>query len=351
MALGFGLSGSVVSHNCKITLYPDGRIARALACSRPIFRSRGWIPHREPRRAPASILPFSEASASGIAVSEARPSAAHSVKASNARSKRRAQQRIVDLIESNPILDVFFTLTVSSDVVDRTDYSAINKRLQQWLADRVRRRGLKYIAVYEYHNRVEDNGKHAIHVHGLCNHSAMRMVYSGHKQRGKDGKFHKVYNVTDWPLGTVTTAMYTYGDSGATAAYISKYISKADCPVGGRWYMHGGQLAEPVHKLLDVDYFSAPGRVYDKPEAYCQFKYIPVDRLHEVVLEPDYAAAWQRLQTGWNPRKHKRYCELYTSLPSPFAWLFGFFGVSPGALTGADSCQICLESLGAGEGG
>ena len=170
------------------------------------------------------------------------------------RSKRRAVSRIRDIIMCNDF-DCFVTLTLDGSLVDRSDYAAVIKKLNTFLDNRVRRSGLYYVGVPELHK------KGGLHFHLLCNSSALALADSGtvsctgrkrpikistaDRLHVPDSDRHTVYNVTDWKLG-FSTAIMTYGNTGAVARYIGKYISKGSQKVGGRWYYSGGQLAEPV---------------------------------------------------------------------------------------------------------
>jgi hypothetical protein len=250
-----------VKRNCRIKVYPDGTVGEILACSLATFVPPGW-----------------EAVGTKQHVIGGRSGDA----ASTERARRRAQQRIRDLVLSNSDLDVFWTLTLApGGPIGRTDYAAVNHKVQQWLADRVRRRGLRYVAVYEYHDRVESDGHRAIHVHGIANHSALRMVDSGRKYQDKLGHWHHIYNLPDWSLG-ITTAMYLYGDRYAATAYIAKYVRKSERPVGGRWYLHSHNLREPQYDYFDVDFAALPGHEVYVPAARCTYKYIPLSCLHQL---------------------------------------------------------------------
>lgn len=176
-------------------------------------------------------------------------------KAANlARSKRRAVSRIRDIIMCNDF-DCFVTLTLDGSQIDRTDYSAVIKKLNTFLDNRVRRSGLRYVGVPELHK------KGGLHFHLLCNSGALRLIDSGtvsvagHKRPIKVStadrlhvpldKRHVVYNIPDWTLG-FSTAIMTYGETAAVARYIGKYITKGAEKIGGRWYYSGGSLSEPV---------------------------------------------------------------------------------------------------------
>lgn len=255
-----------VKKNCRLKIFPDGTVSEILACSLAVFVPPGWESEDKQKR------PDRCGTGSALDVERAR---------------RRARQRVRDLIQCNTDMDVFWTLTLAPDgPVGRTDYDAVNRKVQQWLADRVRRRGLKYVAVYEYHEKVESDGRRAIHVHGVANHEALKMVDSGKKYRDKLGHWHHIFNLPDWTLG-ITTAMYMYGDRHAATAYISKYIYKSERPVGGRWYMHSHNLQEPRYEYLDVDFMTVPGHTVYIEAARCSYKFIPLCFLHELTMAVD----------------------------------------------------------------
>lgn len=173
------------------------------------------------------------------------------------RSARRAKAQVMEYAACSDF-DLFFTFTLAPDKIDRYDYKAAVKAFGQWADNRVRRRGLCYLAVPELHK----DG--AVHFHGLCNAEACKLQDSGHRDRAG----RKVFHVTDWPCG-FTTAVRLDGSQDAVAHYISKYILKqfsvlgagavgglgagpqvgSPCgavtyrgTIGGRYYFHGGAL-------------------------------------------------------------------------------------------------------------
>ena len=177
------------------------------------------------------------------------------------RSQRRAKSNLLDFALCNRF-ECFVTLTLDAKHIDRYDYNASIKKLNTWLDNRVRRKGLVYVGVPELHN----DG--AIHYHLLCN-DVLNTIYSGCVIRPTGGRpvkestairqgfkledCRKVYNIPDWTLG-FTSMYYTYGDVRAVANYIVKYITKGDKKVGGRWYYSGGKLLKPVYKYDRVSY-------------------------------------------------------------------------------------------------
>lgn len=184
---------------------------------------------------------------------------------SGERSKRRAKNRINDIILCNRF-DYFVTLTLSPEEIDRSDYAAIMKKLNTYLDNRVRRNGLYYVGVPELHK------SGGFHFHFLMN-DALPLIDSGTVVRPTGGKPVKaetatrqgfdlaacrtVYNLKDWRLG-FTTAIPTYGEPAAVAAYIGKYITKGE-KVGGRWYYSGGELQKPVYMYDRVNFGECVG--------------------------------------------------------------------------------------------
>lgn len=167
------------------------------------------------------------------------------------RSFSRAKQCAFDYMMCNSDLKMFVTLTFSPAACDRYSWTEIIHRLNIWLDNRVRRDGLKYVLVPEYHK----DG--AIHFHGLFTDTLPRS-WSGlyHNRR-------KVYNLDSWKYG-FTTAKIVRGNREAVVKYIYKYMSKAaakDCngnweprKIGGRYYLHGGDLRSPIYEYVRVNY-------------------------------------------------------------------------------------------------
>lgn len=152
---------------------------------------------------------------------------------------RRARAQVKDLALCTPF-KWFVTLTLDKTKVDRYDMAAITKKLNNWLDNNVRRKGLAYVLVPERHK----DG--AVHFHGFFN-DALAVVDSGHVDR----EGHKVYNLPGWSLG-FTTAIELYGDYHKAVAYVCKYIGKDTEKIGGRWYYSGGKLGRPEVSFADI---------------------------------------------------------------------------------------------------
>ena len=165
------------------------------------------------------------------------------------RGFKRAQKRVFELLCSNADLNLFVTFTLS---FGREDYALVIKRLSQWLDNRVRRNGLRYILVPEYHD-----DERSIHFHGVVNESALSLVNSGKRSGRKT-----VYNLPEWSLGFASAVRIgsKNEDWQRVAQRITDYMLKDSYGrVGGRFYLHGGFLREPIREYFFADYNTALG--------------------------------------------------------------------------------------------
>jgi len=236
-------------YNFRVKLYPDeGGIFRpveGMACSHFIFNPDGFE--------------------SDFILSSSRPTVPTPEEEKIDRSRRRAKAKLNDLIMCNDF-KYFVTLTLSPEAVaDRTNYAEVIKKLNHFLGNRVRRKGLTYIGVAERHKLG------GVHFHFLTNgvlsleHSGTYLV-DGHKKPLKESTVIRlgvdpdscrvVYNVSDWRIG-FSTAIEVDGNRQALANYIGKYLTKGE-KVGGRWYLSGGDLVKPMYKYSRVDFDSFP---------------------------------------------------------------------------------------------
>lgn len=253
-----------VLYNRRVKINPlNGEVLEDVTASRPIFNPSGAVrrDHEENQRA-------NDSSGGGGRGSDSVGDAVGLPDGSTegrARAASRARKELFELAACNDF-DLFFTLTLDKERIDRYDYKEAVKKLSQWLDNRVRRRGLRYIAVPELHK----DG--AIHFHGLCNSEAARLIDSGRTDKG-----HTVYNLSDWSLG-FTTAVKLYGDRNAAAHYIAKYVTKAAASgttgtIGGRYYFHGGALNKARCVYYHEDFGSVEGKEVSIEAAGLTFKY------------------------------------------------------------------------------
>lgn len=171
--------------------------------------------------------------------------------ANTIRAVRRAKIACFDMIQCNPELDTFATLTLSPDTVgDRTDWDSAYGVMRGWLSNRVQRNDLKYICVPEHHK----DGK-SIHFHAVMNSEALNLEKARYPDTGRlmKHKGQQVYNVADFTAG-FTTAKLISGESATdkVAKYIFKYMGKQmGQKIGGRYYLHGGRLSVPLCRYSD----------------------------------------------------------------------------------------------------
>lgn len=94
------------------------------------------------------------------------------------------------------------------------------------------------IIIPEYHKLKEGADKPAIHMHGLCNLGAIQIerALSKSGRKRSDGNGRPVYNMTDWLWGFST---YVPLDNNYERAvnYVTKYITKAEGKIFGKWYL------------------------------------------------------------------------------------------------------------------
>lgn len=201
---------------------------------------------------------------------------------STVRSIRRARARIRELCLANKF-DMFCTLTLDAERIDRYDVSVIVRKMGQWADNQVRRHGLKYCLVPELHKdgavhfhgflRWPDGGgfvdSGTIRLPGKKNKKPRRPRTAAQREAWLAAGGQIVYNIPAWPYG-FSAAITLYGEYDAAVGYVAKYIGKgmdgdaesgvaADCDadiipgkIGGRWYYSGGALLEPQRSYMDA---------------------------------------------------------------------------------------------------
>ncbi len=160
---------------------------------------------------------------------------------------KHAVDRIYDIAFQNE-WDYFLTITIDPEQFDSKDVKEVYKRLRNWLSDRVKLKGLKYLLIPEQHK----NG--GIHAHALINdcfkleHSG-RYLYNGKaykaetlQKKGIDINLLKpVYNVPEWKYG-FSAAIPVDGNPARLACYITKYITKDCKKIFGKYYLSSRNL-------------------------------------------------------------------------------------------------------------
>lgn len=259
-----------IMHNALVKWYPDGS-ASVLVMERATIRECGWEEQGRKKAKPSEATPETPEATEAEEAERMRQNVS--------RAQRRAKSAVFDLAMSTG-LDMFLTLTVDGSKLDRYDPVQIFGHLHDWLDNAVRRKGLAYVLVPEWHK----DG--ALHFHALCNR-ALPLVDSGTMIPPAGGRPRRprsaaqraewltgggkiVYNVPAWKWG-FSTALELSGDRRAAAGYVSKYITKADKKIGGRWYYSGGDLRRPDKFTANVPWSNVTERdVFEVPELGCR---------------------------------------------------------------------------------
>ena len=291
--------------NARITIYSDGEVADARVTSRNIFRTPGWekMDKHDYIEKCKDMMPNDDylkicdtgSVPAWLLATERHINRKQKTDRKNEnveRSRRRAKQHIYNYIRDNRKLDMFCTMTIAPEHSERFNPDELGKKLHDYLSHRVSRRGLQYVAVYEYHKH--DN---ALHVHMLCNQSALKLQRAINYRTGKKlshqdkhGHWHAIYNVSDWHLG-FTTAIKCYGNRDAVAHYISKYVSKSEKKIRGRWYMHSHNLTYPTYQYYQCDYAKVEGNVQNIEHANLHIKYTTPEQIAKNI-------DWERMDTA-----------------------------------------------------
>lgn len=289
-----------IFHNCRVKTFPDGG-TEILVADRAVFRETGWeesddkarrrdIETRKARDAWEDLVdPLEAVELDDSALWRWESRETDRERDNLYRAKRRAKGAVRDIALSNDFR-FFVTLTLDGEKVNRYDEREITRKLNNWLDNNVRRRGLAYVLVAERHK----DG--AVHFHGFFN-DALKAVDSGTVIPPEGGKprkprsarqrtawleagGHLVYNLPQWTMG-FTTAIELYGDRHRAVGYVCKYISKESGKVGGRWYYSGGDLKRPTVRWTDVAFEEVSALegayVFEIPAADCRMARVFVD--------------------------------------------------------------------------
>lgn len=183
-------------------------------------------------------------------------------------SMKRAVDKAFEIGLANDF-HYFITLTLDKDIIDRYDKKVIYPKLRNWLKNRVQRNNMNYILFPEYHKQKNGETERAIHFHALVNAENLDLVDSGKKTEAGQ----TIYNLSDWKYG-FSTVIELDGRT-AIVRYVTKYITKGNEKILGRFYLSGGKSLkrEVPNEYLNVDYRSFEGEEYAIPNAGMSVKY------------------------------------------------------------------------------
>lgn len=233
-------------YNARVKYYPNGT-QKITVFSRGVFNPEGWERIR---------LTEKEKETREYDLTNPRDD-----------SVKRAKDRIFDIAFMNE-WEYMVTLTLDPKKIDRYNEKEVGKRVKEWLNNQVKRKGLRYLLVPEYH---QDG---AIHFHGFF---AGNLTYldSGHV----DQKGRMIFNVKDWPFG-FSDAVRLDDQRLRVAKYITKYITKDTRKIMGKFYYAGGGIARDVPSdFAHVVYDDVQGNEYSIPEAGMKVKYVVIGDL------------------------------------------------------------------------
>ena len=155
-------------------------------------------------------------------------------------SYKRTKQAIYNHARANK-WEWFVTYTFNPKKINSSDYDQVYKSLSKHFKN-IRERNcpdMKYIVVPELHL---DGFK--FHFHALMsNIDGLDLMDSGKCDKGKI-----IYNISNYKLGFTTAISIGSGESGRTANYISKYITKALTYLtpGRQRYLVSQNLDKPI---------------------------------------------------------------------------------------------------------
>lgn len=269
-------------YNCRkkyvIDISGECRLIQTMVADEPIFCSSGSSVERMKRKKePEKLQKEKEAILSVMVENMSSALDDRLTQAENENIKSasyRARRKVFDYAIANYDFEYFITLTLNGEYFQRNDIETACKKLNKFLANRVQRKGLKYIIVPELHK----DG--AIHFHGLIN-KAVEMVPSGTYIPPNGGKplkgetlkrkgvpledCREVFNIVDWKYG-FTTAIKIDEERERTARYVAKYITKESGNNGkicGRYYFSGGDLLQPFFTYEQADFEACEGFLVD----------------------------------------------------------------------------------------
>lgn len=197
----------------------------------------------------------------------------------------RSKNRLKDIVLLNEF-EYFATFTFDISRVDSTDIQDVIRKTQVYLKNAVQRNDLKYIVVPEYHA----DGK-KVHLHALlsgnvpvkssgtfkCEGIKKPMKMSTIKKKGLcELIVSEVYNIANWHYG-FSTAIKIYGSVQALSSYVTKYLTKDNHKIFGKFYWCSKNLnLYPVEELANYPCYKfkeIAGREYWNSSVQASFKY------------------------------------------------------------------------------
>ncbi len=248
-------------YNTKIKVYPNG-YTNTTYCNFDIFKNPDFEEHDKRKNIPTfkelpTLDPHSKLYAKHIKDNaEKRPRRTVSDEPREDNLKR-AKEKIFDIVLLNDF-KYFITGTFSeNEDLDRSDPKEVIKPLMTWLRHRTERNGLQYVLTSERHK--ESNG---IHIHALVN-DVLPLTYSGRrlykgkawieedilKEQSSFERYKQIFNIDDWKFGW-STAIPCDENKLCLARYVTKYITKEDKKIFGKYYWSSKNIEREPKVIL-----------------------------------------------------------------------------------------------------
>lgn len=271
---GYDLMSGSELFNTKIKIYPDGK--------KNIIYSNRQIFHPEVEKDEDNAYDLRDHGTDGSEQLSSGEDIRRTSETERTESEfredvlKRNRERVFDIVYCNH-WDWFLTITFDPKKVDSSNVSEVMRKLQYWLNHKVQRSGLKYILVPEKFKHSD-----GIHCHALIN-DVVRTTYSNRIRVGKKSvpeeickqehieysDADKIYNVPDWKYG-FSTALPISENAGKLSVYLTKYITKGNDRIFGRYYWSSRNIdREPYIEYTNSQYdeielpeFIVPGTAY-----------------------------------------------------------------------------------------
>lgn len=207
-----------------------------------IFNVGDYVRADEKSRRPWSVSPKGEAKDPERSLDE---------------SQRRARAAVYSIALCNRFTHMF-TWTLDPKVIDRTDADLVYQKCRAFLSNATQRKAFSYVLIPEYHPLKPGQDKPGIHFHGLCSLGLIQVQRSIKKNRPRCDKAGRpVFNMLDWKLGW-STVVPLDSDYERAVGYITKYITKQDVKILGKWYLSSRNLKKrpDIIPLAPVDFYA-----------------------------------------------------------------------------------------------
>lgn len=269
-------------YNTKVKIYPDGQ-SNITYCNRRIFSDKTNAKDTEFVNEFDEIIQIGEKQRKnpGESVHEILQDEQESSYKSDNRTDilKRAREKVFDICYCND-WKYFLTVTIDPKQMDSADKTVVMEKLNIWLRNQVTRRGLQYILVPERHK------KGGIHCHALIN-DCFDFVDSGRIRVGKKSydraycdrqgiaysENDYIYNLPQWRYGW-STALPVYDSGAKLAVYITKYVTKGNDKIFGRYYWSSRNIIRsPEIMYMNTDFETVEAESFEVPNTEFLLKY------------------------------------------------------------------------------